>query len=132
MERDDFTCRLTGQRGGKLHVHPIRSFSKILAEFLACHADLDPEQDVDRLFALALDYGPLWDTDNGMTLLASAHRRVHANKVGPALAVRVTSLKEQGWSTNRIARSPGKSRNPINRALCIMSAASPPVCLRVA
>lgn len=132
MERDGFTCRLTGQRGGKLHVHHIRPFSEILAEFLAAHADLDPRQDSDRLFTLALDYAPFWDTDNGMTLRASAHLRLHANHVDPALAVRVRTLKEQGWSTYRIAKSLGRSRNAINRVLRVMSTASPPACRWVA
>jgi len=132
MERDGFTCRLTGQRGGKLHVHHIRPFSKILAEFLAAHADLDPRQDSDRLFTLALEYAPFWDTNNGITLCASAHLQLHVNRLDPALAVRVRTLKERGWSTNRIAKALGRSRNAINRALRIMATASSPECRRVA
>ena len=132
MERDGFTCCLTRKRGCRVHVHHIRPFSEILAEFLAAHANLDPAQDADRLFALALDYAPLWDMDNGMTLCASAHRQLHANHVDPALAVRVRTLKEQGWSTNRIAKALGRSRNAVNRVLRLMSAASAPVCRRVA
>jgi len=132
MERDDFTCRMTGQRGGKLHVHHIRSFSTILAEFLACHADLDPERDVERLLSLSLDFAPLWDLDNGMTLLASAHRRLHANHVDPALAVQVTRLKEQGWSTHRIAMSLRKSWHVIDRVLRVTAACGLPECRQVA
>ena len=132
MERDDFTCRITGRRGGKLHVHHVRSFSQVLVEFLACHADVDPDRDLERLLSLSLEYAPLWDTSNGMTLLASAHRRLHANRVDPALAVQVAKLKEQGWSTHRIAKSLRKSWHVIDRVLRVMNASCPPMRRRVA
>lgn len=78
MERDNYTCRDTGQHGGKLEVHHIKLFSQIFEEFLYLNSDLDPDNDCDKLFELSQHYDPFWDLDNGMTLSAEAHTQLHS------------------------------------------------------
>lgn len=74
MERDNYTCQNTGQHGGKLEIHHIKSFSQILEEFLSLNSDLNPEDDCDQLFDLSQSYQPFWDVDNGVTLSEESHR----------------------------------------------------------
>jgi hypothetical protein len=78
MERDDYTCQKTGQRGGKLEVHHVKRFSEILEEFLSLNSDLDPVNDCDSLFDISQRYDPFWDTDNGLTLSEAYHKTIRS------------------------------------------------------
>ena len=78
MKRDDYTCCISGVRGGKLEVHHLKSFSQIFEEFLYLNSDLDPEKDCDTLFDLAQEYPPFWDISNGITLSTKIHDALHA------------------------------------------------------
>lgn len=77
MERDNYICQETGQRGGKLEVHHIKRFSTILEEFLHLNSDLDPVNDCDSLFDISQRYDPFWDTNNGLTLSEEFHQTTH-------------------------------------------------------
>jgi 5-methylcytosine-specific restriction endonuclease McrA len=77
LERDNYTCQHTGQFGGKLEVHHIKSFSQIFEEFLFLNSDLDPEKDCDTLFDLAQQYPIFWDISNGITISEESHNRLH-------------------------------------------------------
>ena len=77
MARDNYTCQETGQHGGKLEVHHIKSFAKIFEEFVYLNSDLDPEEDCDQLFDLSQHYDPFWDTSNGKTLSEESHHITH-------------------------------------------------------
>lgn len=79
MIRDDYTCQATGERGGKLEVHHIKSFSKIFEEFVYLNSDLDPEENCDQLFDLSQHYDPFWDTSNGKTLSEESHHLTHTS-----------------------------------------------------
>jgi len=76
MERDDYTCQETGQRGGKLEVHHVKRFSEILEEFLSLNSDLDPVNDCDSLFDISQRYDPFWDVNNGQTLSEEFHKTI--------------------------------------------------------
>lgn len=78
LERDNYTCQKTGQRGGKLEVHHIKLFSIILEEFLFLNSDLDPVNDCDSLFDISQRYDPFWNTDNGLTLSEEFHKTTHS------------------------------------------------------
>ena len=107
MERDDYKCRITGE-GGRLEVHhyPIQ-FSKMFNAFLAENPDLNPIADCDELFLLAQDYEPFWNIDNGMTVTAELHKRLHMHN--GIKDEELISLYDQGWSCQRISKHFGKS-----------------------
>ena len=79
MARDNYTCQETGQHGGKLEVHHIKTFSKIFEEFLYLNSDLDPDDNCDQLFDLSQHYSPFWDISNGKTLSEESHHSTHTS-----------------------------------------------------
>jgi hypothetical protein len=80
MNRDNYTCQTTGERGGKLEVHHIKVFSQIFEEFLSLNSHLNPENDCDQLFYLAQQYDPFWDIDNGTTFSEKTHHALHTSE----------------------------------------------------
>jgi endogenous inhibitor of DNA gyrase (YacG/DUF329 family) len=80
-ERDNYQSRISG-RTGRLAVHHVRSFEEIIKDFLGLHPKLDPNLAGDRveLFKLALEHRPLWDLDNGITMLREEHLALHQNQ----------------------------------------------------
>jgi len=72
--RDDFTCRICKQRGGKLHAHHNKkSFSQLLKEVQECLSLFD-------LYEGAMLYTPLWDIINGITYCDKCHKKLHKKK----------------------------------------------------
>lgn len=67
--RDDFTCQKCKRRGGELHAHHIKSFSKLLEE-------VRQNLPLYSLYDGAMVYTPLWDTDNGITLCKKCHIKI--------------------------------------------------------
>jgi hypothetical protein len=70
LRRDGRACQECGAHSSfenPLHVHHLRSFVEILAEY----RPISVEQ--------AEGYDALWDVDNGVTLCADCHREAHAN-----------------------------------------------------
>lgn len=65
FERDNYTCRRCGQRGGKLTAHHVIPFAKIVRD-----------ENITSIIG-AMRCGVLWDTSNGMTLCKVCHRIVH-------------------------------------------------------
>jgi len=64
-EKDNFTCRLCGKRGGIINVdHYPRQFKSIFAAFM--------ESEVGT----AEDYEDFWDINNGRTLCKPCHNKV--------------------------------------------------------
>ncbi len=76
MERDNFTCVLTGQRGGKLVVDHIKPFAVIL------------EENGISSFEEAMICEELWDIDNGRTI---------SNVIHP-------TTETYGWKTYNLLR----------------------------
>jgi len=65
FERDNFSCRLCGTRGGSINADHVKSFSKILNE------------NNIRSFEEASNCEELWDIDNGRTLCEECHRKTN-------------------------------------------------------
>jgi hypothetical protein len=65
FERDNFTCQITGERGGKLEAHHIKPFALIIQE------------NNIKTFEDAMDCEELWNINNGMTLSKNAHKEIH-------------------------------------------------------
>jgi hypothetical protein len=77
MERDDYKCRISEEKGQlQVHHYP-KSFSKIFNEFLAQYPDLNPIKDCDKLFQLSQGHEQFWDIDNGMTVTIEMHKKLH-------------------------------------------------------
>lgn len=62
--RDDFTCQVCGERGGKLHADHIKQFAFIIAE------------NEIKTIEQALDCSELWNLNNGRTLCVPCHRQI--------------------------------------------------------
>lgn len=63
--RDDYTCMVTGIRGGKLVVHHIKPFAKILKE------------NNITTYEQAMECEELWNINNGITLSKEIHQEIH-------------------------------------------------------
>jgi len=76
FQRDDYTCRLCGKRGGKLVVHHIRTFVEIRDTVLKNNPNLsiDNYEDRDKIADLVIDTHELKD---GITLCRSCHKKHH-------------------------------------------------------
>jgi endogenous inhibitor of DNA gyrase (YacG/DUF329 family) len=62
FDRDNYTCRVCGQRGGKLEAHHLKRFSLFLSEYNI------------RSLDNALNCKELWDINNGETLCKFCHK----------------------------------------------------------
>lgn len=52
----------------------IKSFYKILQEFLQTYNQFSPIEDKETLVRLAINYTPFWDINNGITLCTDCHK----------------------------------------------------------
>ena len=66
FERDNYSCKICHEIGGKLNAHHIKSFKSFIEEY-----NLKDLED-----ALLCD--KLWDTNNGITLCKECHKWVHS------------------------------------------------------
>lgn len=108
MERDDYTCQITKQRGEKLHVHHKKPFSTILKEFLDSGRNTLEE---------ALEYKPFWDIKNGIVISEEAHLKLHSHQIDQDLLSIVTSLLSSGYSINKIANITRRDWHTIKRII---------------
>jgi len=76
--RDGYRSTLSGKKGQELAAHHKKPFIKILREMLALYPDLSLDKDVVQLCEIAMNYAPLWDVDNGITLLRQEHIKLHS------------------------------------------------------
>ena len=67
--RDDFTCQRCFKRGGKLVVHHIKHFAKIISE------------NSIKTLAQALVCEELWNINNGQTMCKDCHILIHKKNV---------------------------------------------------
>jgi 5-methylcytosine-specific restriction endonuclease McrA len=65
FERDNYTCVLSGKRGGVLHPHHIAPLSELMDRYNI------------RTFDDAVNTPAIWDIHNGVTLSKEAHKEVH-------------------------------------------------------
>ncbi len=79
-QRDHYRSSLSGKRGrsSELVAHHKKPFIEILNEMLALYPNLSPERDASKLCEIAMNYAPLWEIENGVTLLYSEHTELHS------------------------------------------------------
>ena len=77
FERDEFTCRLCGQKGKYLHAHHIFPFAKIYSKFVKLYPKKTSKDDLVRL---ALEHEPFFNINNLVTLCADCHYKEHRQK----------------------------------------------------
>lgn len=73
-KRDNYTCQRCGKKG-ILNAHHIKSFAKILEEFLEYYNWLDPVKDKYKLLSLSKKWEDFWNIDNGITLCGDCHKQ---------------------------------------------------------
>lgn len=76
LERDDYTCQLCGERGGKLDIHHVRTFTQIRDAVIDKHPELNlgEYEDREKLADLIIDAHELKD---GVTLCRACHKKHH-------------------------------------------------------
>ena len=80
MERDDFTCRITGQRGGRLHVHHVGTPCSFLLQRAVESLGLTKAAP-EHYPAIVKAVMDMHTIDMGVTLSREAHRDLHAGRV---------------------------------------------------
>lgn len=77
--RDGYRSVLSEKRGQAwgLVAHHKKPFIEILNEMLSLHPNLSPDKDAAKLCKIAMNYVPLWDVSNGVTLLRQEHIELH-------------------------------------------------------
>lgn len=67
--RDDFTCKICGQKGGKLNAdhYPV-AFSVMLNELKSLYG-------IEAVYEMAMNYPKLWDLNNMRTLCVDCHTK---------------------------------------------------------
>lgn len=75
FKRDNYTCQGCFKKGNGLNAHHIKSFSKILREFLNQYNQFSPFEDIDILLRLSFGYQSFWDIGNGITYCEECHKK---------------------------------------------------------
>lgn len=79
LKRDNYTCQICGAKG-KLHVHHIRHFKDILNEILLEYSNLDPVDDINELYEIAVKDSRFLDTNNLITYCPYCHYTIAHSK----------------------------------------------------
>lgn len=75
----DYTCEITGQRGGKLNVHHKKPLAELLDEFMVVYPNVFASQEA-RLKAIET-FQPFWDKANVLVVTEEMHRQIHTNLI---------------------------------------------------
>lgn len=76
-ERDEYQCVKCGCNDvALLEAHHIEELSLIITNLLNQYPSLSPLENVSELYALAMKYEPFWDTNNGITVCVSCHKKI--------------------------------------------------------
>lgn len=76
LKRDNYTCQLCGAKGN-LHVHHIIHFSDIMKEILLEHSELNPINNINELYNIAVRDSRLNDLNNLITCCPNCHYNIY-------------------------------------------------------
>lgn len=76
LKRDNYTCQLCGAKG-TLHVHHIIHFSTIMKEILLEHPELNPVDNINELYDIAVKDTRLNDLNNLITCCPNCHYNIY-------------------------------------------------------
>lgn len=80
LSRDGYKCQMCGSKK-ELHVHHIKYFSDILKRILEEHPDLDPIENINELYDIAIKDPEFCNLDNLITYCKECHYgKVHGYK----------------------------------------------------
>lgn len=79
LKRDNYKCQLCGAKG-KLHVHHIRHFKDILDEIIAEHPNLNPIDNLEELYNIAVKDSRFLDLNNLITYCPYCHYNIAHKK----------------------------------------------------
>jgi DNA invertase Pin-like site-specific DNA recombinase len=79
LKSRDYTCEVSGDRGGRLNVHHKIFFSKLIGDFLDANPDLDWEDESKRqyLYNQIEVFAPFWDESNVIVIREDLHKAIH-------------------------------------------------------
>lgn len=75
LKRDNYKCQICGATG-KLHVHHIKHFKDILSEIVLEHPDLNPVDNLEELYNIAVKDSRFLDLDNLITYCPYCHYNI--------------------------------------------------------
>ena len=79
MQKLDYTCQISGTRGGNLHIHHIVELAHLINIFVEeCEPDLTNRTD---LYDKINKFGPFWNQSNLLLVSEEAHRQIHGFQV---------------------------------------------------
>lgn len=96
-KRDNYTCQLCGATHTVLHVHHINEFSKINAEIISEHPDLDPsdKDDMYKLYNIIINDQRFTDENNLITFCKDCHFfKIHDYKPRKTISSQDSSIEE--------------------------------------
>lgn len=79
LKRDNYICQICGTKG-KLHVHHIKHFSDIIKEILTEYSNLNPINDINKLYEIAVKDSRLNDLNNLITCCPNCHYNIYHKK----------------------------------------------------
>ncbi len=81
MKKRNYTCELTGERGGKLNVHHIKPFAQLIDEFVAQNNEnIDSDERREELYGATVDFEPFWEESNVIVVTEDKHKWLHSTK----------------------------------------------------
>lgn len=94
-ERDRFCCQMCGSKE-EIQVHHVVNFKDILSQILMENSDLDPQKDLEQLYAIIINDERFLSLDNLITLCKECHLyKVHHY----IKTISIQSSQEEGSTT---------------------------------